>query len=62
MSNRSALVTQAEVARVIRACRQTGLAITRIVVRPDGVEVETAEAGALPVSTIPLEDRSPVVL
>jgi hypothetical protein len=39
--NRPAIVSQADVARVIRAAKKAGLEIARIVVRPDGVAVET---------------------
>jgi hypothetical protein len=42
VSYRPATVTQADVARVIRACRQEGLEIKRIVVRKDGVSIEAA--------------------
>jgi hypothetical protein len=62
MSNRPALVTQADVARVIRACRRTGLTVMRVVVKPDGVEVETAEHGSVAVSPDRIEERAPVVL
>jgi hypothetical protein len=34
-------VTQADVARVIRACRQAGLTVVRVTVRSNGVSVET---------------------
>lgn len=43
MSNRPATVTQADVQRVIRACRKEGVAIARVVVRGDGVSIETTE-------------------
>lgn len=44
MPRRPALVTQADVNRAIRAARQAGLVITRIVARPDGVAIETSES------------------
>jgi hypothetical protein len=44
MSGRAAVVTQADVARVIRALKATGLTIARVIARPDGVAVETTEA------------------
>ena len=37
MSNRAAMVSQADIARVIRACRQEGVRVIRIVVRKDSV-------------------------
>ncbi|MGI3903063.1 MAG: hypothetical protein ACRYGP_30560 [Janthinobacterium lividum] len=39
-----AAVTQADIARAIRAAQATGLTIARIVVRPDGVAIETVDA------------------
>ena len=44
---RRAVVTQAAIARAIRAAQAAGLIISRIVVRPDGVAVETADAPAV---------------
>jgi hypothetical protein len=46
MPRRPASVTQADIARMIRAAQQCGLTITRLVVRSDGVAVETSAAGA----------------
>ncbi len=43
MSNRKSIVGQADIARVIRACRQAGQPVSRIVIRPDRVEVETGK-------------------
>ncbi len=43
MANRSAMVAQADIARIIRACRKAGLPISRIVHRGDRVEVETTQ-------------------
>ena len=42
MGNRTAVLSQADVARVIRACRRAGLSVVRAVVRADMVDVETA--------------------
>ena len=42
-----AVVTQAAIARAIRAAQAAGLTIARIVVRSDGVSVETADAPAV---------------
>lgn len=42
MSNRPATVTQADVERAIRACQRRGVPIVRVVVRKDGVAIETA--------------------
>lgn len=64
MSNRPATVTQADVRRVIRACQREGLAVARVVVRPDGVSIETDDGAQHPVErpNNRLEDRPPVVL
>ena len=42
MSRRAAAVTQADIARAIRAARQAGLEVLRLVARPDGVSIETS--------------------
>lgn len=44
MPRRGALVTQADIARAIRAVRDAGLPVLRVVVRPDGVAVETVKS------------------
>jgi hypothetical protein len=44
MGNRAAMVSQADIARVIRACRQEGVRVIRIVVRKDSVSIEAADA------------------
>lgn len=44
MPRRGATVTQADVSRAIRATKAAGLTIVRIVARPDGIAIETAEA------------------
>lgn len=41
MPRRPAAITQADVARAIRAVQAAGLPVLRVVVRPDGVAVET---------------------
>jgi len=43
VSNRPAIVSQADVARVIRACRKEGLVVDRIIVKGDRVEVEAVK-------------------
>jgi len=43
MSNRKSIVSQTDVARMVRACRQLGLEIHAIVVRQDGIRVETTK-------------------
>lgn len=58
--SRSAIVTQAEVARSIRAARVAGLTVVRVVVRSDGVAIETADATE--VGSRPLEPVKEVVL
>jgi hypothetical protein len=42
MSRRPAVITQAEIARAIRAARAAGLTIIRIVARRECVSIETA--------------------
>ncbi|TXN71722.1 hypothetical protein FV230_07315 [Methylobacterium sp. WL6] len=42
MPRRAAAVTQADIARVIRAVQASGLPVVRVVVRSDGVSVETS--------------------
>lgn len=44
MSRRPATVTQADVARTIRAAQAAGIKIVRIVTRADGVAIETEHA------------------
>jgi hypothetical protein len=61
MSNRRAIVTQAEVARIIRAAQAAGLTVERIVARADGVAIETSAATAVP-ERRPVECERPVVL
>lgn len=41
MPRRAAMVTQADIERAIRAAQAAGLPVHRIVVRSDGVAVET---------------------
>lgn len=41
MGRRAATVTQADVARMIRAAQAAGLTITRLVARADGIALET---------------------
>jgi hypothetical protein len=41
MPRRPATVTQADVARTIRAVMAAGLRISRVVTRPNGVSIET---------------------
>jgi hypothetical protein len=62
MSRRPANVLQADIARAIRAAKQAGLTIVRIVARPDGVSLETDEAP--PSAPPPPADppRKPIVL
>lgn len=62
MSRRPATVTQADVARAIRAARQAGLTVVRVVARPDGVAIETADAPAPPPAKPEVEPRRRIVL
>jgi len=61
MSNRRATVTQADIARAIRAAKKEGLTVARLVVRSDGVAVETSENDQ-PDATMTVEPESEVVL
>ena len=61
MSNRRATVTQADIARAIRAAKKEGLTVARLVVRSDGVAVETSENGQ-PDATMTIESEPDVVL
>ncbi|KQQ13297.1 hypothetical protein ASF53_14085 [Methylobacterium sp. Leaf123] len=65
MPRRPAAITQADVARAIRAVQAAGLPVLRVVVRPDGVAVETTERPRDVTDALyePLaEDRPPVIL
>ncbi len=61
MARRSALVTQADVSRAIRATKAAGLTIVRVVARPDGVAIETADAPGAVASPV-AEPRKRIVL
>jgi hypothetical protein len=61
MSNRRATVTQADIARAIRAAKKEGLTVARLVVRIDGVAVETSENDQ-PGATMTIASESEVVL
>ena len=43
MPRRPANITQADIARAIRAVQNAGLHVVRVVVRADGIAVETLE-------------------
>jgi hypothetical protein len=60
MPRRSASVTQADVARTIRAVLAAHLTIIRVVTRPDGVSIETTEMQAP--TELPTVAPNPVVL
>ena len=60
MPRRGATVTQADVARTIRAVMAAHLTIIRVVTRPDGVSIETAET-QVPAEAPPIAPN-PVVL
>lgn len=65
MPRRAATVTQADIARTIRAMRQAGLTVARIVVRADGVAIETEDAGGPPPidgDPLPVEQKREIVL
>lgn len=62
MSRRPATVTQADVARTLRAVRAAGLTVTRVITRPDGVEIQTADAPPPQTDVPEVEHRGRVVL
>lgn len=61
MSRRPATVTQADVARAIRAALAAGLTVVRIIARADGVAIETRAAPSV-VELVPVEKESRIVL
>ena len=62
MPRRAASVTQADVARTIRAMLQAGLRVVRVVTRKDGVSVET-DAGPEQTADAPnIEPEREIVL
>jgi hypothetical protein len=58
MPYRPAIVTQADITRAIRALLAAGLPVTRVVLRADGVSVETTE-GQYPVESILVPSAKP---
>lgn len=61
MSRRPANVTQADVARMIRAAQATGVRIVRIVASKDGVAIETEDAPTIAPEE-PVDDEEVPVL
>jgi hypothetical protein len=62
MPRRPAHITQADIARAIRALRQCGIAKVRVVAKPDG-SVVIEEGGAADTSLTPkLEARARIAL
>lgn len=59
MSGRAAIVTQADIARSIRAMIAEGLKIVRVVARADGVAIETADC---PIDDVAAEPKKPIEL
>ena len=47
MPRRAASVTQADIARAIRAMQAAGLPVLRVIVRADGIAVETASDSSM---------------
>lgn len=60
MPRRGAIVSQADVARSIRAALSAGLRVVRVVARPDGVAIETEDAPSE--SLADAGQKKPVVL
>lgn len=56
MPRRPAAFTQADVSRVIRAVRDSGLPVVRVVVRPDGIAVETVQDPGTEREAVPVQD------
>lgn len=46
MSRRPSIATEADIRRCIRACTKAGLAVMRVVVRSDRVEIEAGDGSA----------------
>jgi hypothetical protein len=61
MPRRPAIVTQADIARVIKACQAARLSIARIVVKGDRVVIE-AGVGENDLHALPVEHRREIVL
>lgn len=63
MPRRAASVTQADIARVLRAMKDAGLPVQRVVARADGVVIETGDPAAAQAPGIKkLVDQSRVVV
>ena len=62
MARRSPTVTQADIARTIRAMLAAGLKVTRVVTRADAVEIETSESESRASSHVTVERKKAVVL
>jgi hypothetical protein len=65
MPRRSATVTQADIARAIRAVQAAGLPVMRVIVRADGVAVETvktSDAAGPEAPLTPVADEGRVVV
>jgi hypothetical protein len=60
MANRPAIVSQADVARCIRACRKAGLPVARVVVGKDQVWIEVGDSGNITI--VPVATGEEVVL
>lgn len=63
MSRRPATVTQADIARSLRAMKNAGLTVVRVIVRGDGALIETEAAPPIgDTETRPVEPKKVVVL
>lgn len=62
MPRRPATVTQADVARTIRAMLQEGLKVVRVVTRKDGVSIETDAGSEQTANAADIEPEREIVL
>lgn len=61
MSNRPAIVSQADLTRTIKACQRAGLSIARVVVKSDRVEIEAGKDNG-DLSIVPVVHEREIVL
>lgn len=62
MQRKGATVTQADVARVLRAARSAGFTSVRMVVKSDGVVIEASEAERTREEEQPQRDERPEMI
>ncbi len=62
MPRRSALISQTDLARAIRAVIAAGLPVLRVVARPDSVTMETADTKSITIRREAGDPTTPMVL